>query len=766
MAYKTDIIPVDSHDKCQPGKEKGEFMRKGIARRCLCIALASAMVFGDVGIASAAESNAAASKEAVSVAADESIAEVAASTPEVEYLNVNEYYGDTISVNAVAYAYKTVLLVNGKKYDERTSGTDNGYNGYYLNINSLPGTTYTVELRYSNKDGKVYKLQKKITTASVVFKKTSKDAPTVTATSVSGDADANGIMRPAGVEVTAKIDNPKGKSFTYEVYRSSKPSGGYTRIGNGVTSSDWRISYTDTKVKSGSAYYYKFRILRGTDQYVAKDKVLAVSSAAGVRYGVPECYIYNNGSYGKNEGKKAVNSLLIGSSFANQYDLYRSTNKAKGYKKIATVYGQYYEDTNIKKGTVYYYKAVPKYYDSKTGKTATGKASEPKAIRYLMDAAGATLTQVSATSMKCEWYAENSSDVSYEIWYKRDDLDGDAYRKAAVTKKKSCVLKNLAADGEYSVKVRTVKKAGAVVKYEDSYTGTRTMGYTTQVQDLYTVAVKSSADTKKGVVAVYYKMSWYKDWGASGYYIKAYNRYTGKTETIKKLSAKATSYTFRNVADKTKGLKYTDVQVIPYKGKTMGGASYSLSNNRLPAVSRVKVTRKSGTSVLVAWTAVPGAKTYVVKRRTALGVTQTIASTTATKFVDTHVTNGMEYIYTVYPKYSIAGFYEGDENGFVTYTHALSRPAISSGVNSSAGTAAIKWGKIANAKCYKVYRSDKANGKYVQVAKTSHKVMVYADKKLKKGKTYYYKVVAYTVNGCGKVVKSSASSARAVKIKK
>ena len=112
MAYKTDIIPVDSHDKCQPGKEKGEFMRKGIARRCLCIALASAMVFGDVGIASAAESNAAASKEAVSVVADESTAEVAASTPKVEYLNVNEYYGDTISVNAVAYAYKTVILVN------------------------------------------------------------------------------------------------------------------------------------------------------------------------------------------------------------------------------------------------------------------------------------------------------------------------------------------------------------------------------------------------------------------------------------------------------------------------------------------------------------------------------------------------------------------------------------------------------------------------------------------------------------------------------
>ena len=67
---------------------------------------------------------------------------------------------------------------------------------------------------------------------------------------------------------------------------------------------------------------------------------------------------------------------------------------------------------------------------------------------------------------------------------------------------------------------------------------------------------------------------------------------------------------------------------------------------------------------------------------------------------------------------------------------------------------------------YKVYRSDKANGKYVQVASTSRNVCVYADKKLKKGQTYYYKVVAYTINDCGQTVKSAASKAKGVKISK
>lgn len=82
------------------GKEKGEFMRKGIASKCLCIALASAMVFGDVGIVSAAESSSADSKEAVSVVADESTADVAVSAPRVDYLNVYEEYGSDIRISA------------------------------------------------------------------------------------------------------------------------------------------------------------------------------------------------------------------------------------------------------------------------------------------------------------------------------------------------------------------------------------------------------------------------------------------------------------------------------------------------------------------------------------------------------------------------------------------------------------------------------------------------------------------------------------------
>ncbi len=762
---------VDSCDRGKvpayhPGKEKGEFMRKGIARRCLCIALASAMVFGDVGIASAAESSQTDAKEVVSTAADDGAAETAASEAYVSYLNLQEGYNQEIKVYGSAYAYKAELWVNGKLYSEQTSGGDNKYIDLNTGIDALAGTTYTVEVRVSNQDGEVVTEKKQITTSTVSLRRYEDNGElAITAESQGWTTSENGIRRPDSVYVYMPVDNPKNYSIKYEVYRSTKPSGGYSRIAYGNITSAYKVSYYDYDVKAGTAYYYKLRILRGTDEYVTSDKVLSVSGAAvGVRHGVPTCTL-SSYTYGLNNGKRAGIGLSIGTNFANQYDIYRSTARAKGYKKIASIYENYYEDKSAKKGTVYYYKAVPKYYDSATGKTITGKFTEPVAARYIMDAAWPELTQVATTSLKCEWDGDNSSDVSYEVWYRRTDIIGDAYRKAAVTKKKSFVLKNLAPNGKYSVKIRTVKKAGSAVKYSDSNTNIRTMGYTDYVQDLSKTAVKSAADTSKGIVAVYYKLTWYKDWGASGYYVKAYNNYTGKTETIRKLSAKAVSYTFRNVADTKNGLKYSFVKVVPYRGKVVGEERGEVVDE-MPAVSRVKVTRKSGTSVQIDWTSVPGTEIYAVYRITPLGVSQTIGYTSATSFVDTHVTNGLKYTYSVRPWESIAGFYQGYYKEYADYTHALTRPAISSGTNASAGTASLKWNKIANAKCYKVYRAESVNGKYVQVARTSQNVMVYADKKLKKGKTYYYRVVALTVNDCGKTVKSTPSAAKAVRISK
>ncbi|MGN1193995.1 MAG: fibronectin type III domain-containing protein [Acutalibacteraceae bacterium] len=77
----------------------------------------------------------------------------------------------------------------------------------------------------------------------------------------------------------------------------------------------------------------------------------------------------------------------------------------------------------------------------------------------------------------------------------------------------------------------------------------------------------------------------------------------------------------------------------------------------------------------------------------------------------------------------------------------------------------IKWTKQTGATGYVVYMSTSKSGKYSKVAtvKGASKV-TYTKTGLTKGKTYYFKVCAYTTLG-GKNIYSSYSAAKSVKVK-
>lgn len=75
----------------------------------------------------------------------------------------------------------------------------------------------------------------------------------------------------------------------------------------------------------------------------------------------------------------------------------------------------------------------------------------------------------------------------------------------------------------------------------------------------------------------------------------------------------------------------------------------------------------------------------------------------------------------------------------------------------------LKWKKVKDAKKYVVYRSTSANGKYKKIATISK--LTYTDKGVKKGKTYYYKIVPQTT--VGKVaVYGGTSPVKSAKVKK
>ncbi|MCD7723135.1 MAG: right-handed parallel beta-helix repeat-containing protein [Clostridiales bacterium] len=76
----------------------------------------------------------------------------------------------------------------------------------------------------------------------------------------------------------------------------------------------------------------------------------------------------------------------------------------------------------------------------------------------------------------------------------------------------------------------------------------------------------------------------------------------------------------------------------------------------------------------------------------------------------------------------------------------------------------IKWGAVSGASGYIIYRSTSQDGTYKKIATVSSSSKTYTDKNLKKGKKYYYKIVAYRTVG-NYTIYSSESAVLSAKTK-
>lgn len=182
----------------------------------------------------------------------------------------------------------------------------------------------------------------------------------------------------------------------------------------------------------------------------------------------------------------------------------------------------------------------------------------------------------------------------------------------------------------------------------------------------------------------------------------------------------------------------------------------------------VKAASASYNKVKVSWKKVSGATGYEVYQYNAKTKKYSkIATVKAASYTKSGLTTGTGYSFKVRAYTTKSG-----KTAYSGYSKAVSaKPALSkvTGVkarNSAKNTVKVTWKKTEGATGYKVYRATKKKGKY-QLVKTisKNKTVAYTNKKLKKGKKYYYKVRAYKKVG-KKIVYGSYSSIVSVKVKK
>jgi len=166
-------------------------------------------------------------------------------------------------------------------------------------------------------------------------------------------------------------------------------------------------------------------------------------------------------------------------------------------------------------------------------------------------------------------------------------------------------------------------------------------------------------------------------------------------------------------------------------------------------------------SVKLSWSAVTGAKEYVVYRATSSGGTYaSIGTSTSTGFTNAGLSTGKTYYYKVKAK-CVAGSIStyGGNSAVVSAKPVPARPTGVKAASASYTSIKLTWTPVAGATKYVIYRATSGSGTYVKVTETTS--AGYLNTGRTTGKTYYYKIRAYRLMGTTKVYGGYAAAVHA-----
>lgn len=545
-----------------------------------------------------------------------------------------------------------------------------------------------------------------------------------------------------GIDTKASKDSIKltlsGTGTGYQIYKKNSKNK-WKKIA--TTTDD---VYTDADLKENTKYSYKVRSYyynKDTKKTIYSDyayKTVSTSQVTNIAVNVTmkstsqakltwtkvgkaekyEIYRSNSSNYdGKVVSKKYKNAGDYANALTNQkFELVKTVKKAKTTS---------FTDKKLKSGETYTYVVMAYFKDGKT----TGYISADDSITFAVQKPQNVQTENKGTSAKITWNADKFA-KSFEVGYKIYDKYGKTTaRKWTVksTKKNSYTIKGLESGGYAEVKVRAYGKNKTYSGWTENVYSTKSLGVAKNIS-AKNVTETLANGTKSNAV----KISWKKVSGAK--YYKVYR--STRTAVYNKDEKK-----------------------------------YVVDRDESETIAKESNTNESNVGTYVeSFYDKTGYKEY-------LGEPDSIIGTSA---VDrAQLLDGVTYYY------SVVAFGEKDTEiaSYVTTTYrdddsklegayATSKPAsvvfnkdlkISSIKNSKKGQVAIKYNKVKDAKQYVIYRADKKNGEFKKIG-TSKKTS-YTDKNVKKGKTYYYKVVATGTNKA-KANMEVTSSVKKIKVKK
>lgn len=168
----------------------------------------------------------------------------------------------------------------------------------------------------------------------------------------------------------------------------------------------------------------------------------------------------------------------------------------------------------------------------------------------------------------------------------------------------------------------------------------------------------------------------------------------------------------------------------------------------IPATPVVKASSVSYTSIKVSWATVPGATGYKIYRATSSKGTYAYRGATASlSYISSGLTTGKYYYYKIIAYRILNGVTTNSRTSAVAYARPIpATPTVTFGA-ITASSAKITWTGIAGATKYQVYRATTPGGSYTLVNTAAATTRNVTSSDLAPGRTYYYKVRAYHLEG-------------------
>ena len=606
--------------------------------------------------------------------------------------------GSISSLNAISASGLTInwaSVIGADSYDLRWGTVSGSYSQTILNISSpyvLTGlsanTTYYFSLRAKNIIGSGT-IQNSIEASA----KTSTSAPTTLAATAT-----TGQIALAWTAATGATN--------YNVYRGTT-TGVYTQIASAVATS----TYTDSTITNGTIYYYAVKASNGSESAYSNEALAqSVANFAITSTTAPTT--------------TTLQVTWPTTAGASAYDIRYGTTSGS-YTLTATGVTSPYTLTGLSGGTNYY--LVVKARNA----IGLGSSSQTAQVTQATPLAAPTGLVAASTSgnVALSWTAVSGA-TNYNVY--RGTVSG-SYTLLA-----SAVVTNSYADS-------TAANGTTYFYVVKAFNGAETSAsneVTTKPIASFSIASISSPTSTSILV------NWNPTSGATTYDVR-YGLVSGTYTTT--LTGVTSPYTITGLTAGT--IYYVVVRANNTIG--LGTTLTSTVSTQKTALTAPTGLTASGTpgSIGLNWTAVSGATNYNIYRGTVSGTRTLLATGVAsTAYMDTTVTDGTTYFYTVRA-------FNGSDSADSTQISLRSISSFSLTAASAASSTSIllNWGSATGAATYDV-RYGTSSGVYLWTAASV--TSPYSLTGLTAGTTYYISIQAKNAIGTGVAFNSNELNAK------